>query len=271
MWLPGRDVTDKPLISYHEINVILGKQGGPFAQGSHYKGRKLQEIITLEKEVYDRASLVLTFSNWARESMIGDFHLPASKVRVLKPGVNFQILEESSKNYDEPKILFVGRDFERKGGPTLLEAFRKVRREVKKASLIVVGSNPNIDDRGVVVKGLIPRERESELRQLYGEASVFVLPSLFEPFGLVFLEAMAYKLPCIGTNICAMPEIIGDGECGFVVDPGNSEQLAKRLIELLTDGKVMREMGEKGYQKVKAEYTWDKAAREIVGYCRELM
>ena len=167
MWLPGRDVTEKPLISYHDSNVILGNRGGTLAQGSHYRGRELRRAVELEKEVYDRASYVLTFSEWVRRSMIEDFHHKETKVKVMKPGVNFEIPENLSKEYVNPAILFIGRNFERKGGPVLLNAFRKVRKVIKKATLIIVGCTPNVDDDGVVVKGLIPRERESEIKKYY--------------------------------------------------------------------------------------------------------
>lgn len=271
MWLPGRNQTDKPLITYHDSNVVLGSRGGALAQGSHYKGRTLRKAMELEQEVYDRASYVLTFSEWVRKSMISDFGLSESKVRVMRPGVNFEIPAKISKSYGERVILFVGRDFERKGGPVLLDAFRKVRKQLKDVSLIIVGCCPDIKDDGILVKGLIPRDKEDEIKRIYRQASVFVMPSHFEPFGLVFLEAMAYRLPCVGTNACAMPEIIGEGECGFVVEPGNSDQLANRLITLLTDERLMAEMGKRGHRKVKTEYTWEKAAREIVGYCHELL
>lgn len=270
MWLPGFNTSNKPLITYHDSNVILGSSGGLYAQGSHYRGRKLQAAIELEKKVYTRASRIFTFSRWVRESMIFDFKVSEEKVRVVKPGVNFEIPPDFEKAYSEPIILFVGRGFERKGGPVLIEAFRLVRQTLKGARLIIVGCNPPVNEKGITVKGLIPREREHEIKELYRTASVFALPSRFEPFGLVFLEAMAYKLPCIGTNICAMPEIIGDGECGFVVSPDDPKALADKLVLLLQNQPLMREMGRRGYEKVKNEYSWKKFAHAIVENSVEL-
>ncbi len=270
MWMPGRRPSTKPLVTYHDSNVILGSSGGPYAQGSHYKGRLLQQAVALEKEVYDRAARVLTFSEWVRQSMIADFHLPEEKVRVARPGVNFTIPDKLEKTYEEPTILFVGKNFARKGGPVLLEAFRLVRREIKDAKLLIVGCSPQIQQEGVVVKGFIPREREQELKLLYRDAAVFCMPSLFEPFGLVFLEAMAYGLPCVGTNICAMPEIIGDHECGFVVPPNDHKELAQKLITLLKNRRLMRKMGKQGYKKVKTKYTWEGFAQTVLKNCREV-
>jgi glycosyltransferase involved in cell wall biosynthesis len=271
MWLPRRSSLKIPLITYHDSNVILGSNGGPLAQGSHYKGRKLRQAVALEKKVYNTASRVLTFSEWVRKSMIRDFQLPEDKVRVARPGVNFEIPEDWEKQYDEPIILFVGRNFERKGGPALLKAFRLAREQIPNARLVIVGCSPTVNEAGITVKGLIPREREHEIKELYKTASVFALPSLFEPFGLVFLEAMAHKLPCVGANICAMPEIIGHGECGFLAHPDDDKTLADILITLLKNPELMRRMGARGYQKVKAEYTWEKFARTVISNACELL
>ncbi|RJP20682.1 MAG: glycosyltransferase family 1 protein [Candidatus Abyssobacteria bacterium SURF_5] len=271
MWMPGRRNDHKPLLTYHDSNVILGSSGGPYAQGSHYRGETLRRAIALEKEVYNRASRVVTFSEWVRNSMVRDFQVPEGKTKVAKPGVNFDIPTDFQKRYDERTILFVGRNFERKGGPVLLRAFRRVREMLKRAKLIILGCSPPVSQDGVIVKGLIPREREDEIEELYQSASVFALPSRFEPFGLVFLEAMAYRLPCVGTNICAMPEIIGDGECGFLVRPDDHKGLAEKLIILLENPKLMRQMGERGYSKVTTDYTWEQFARSIHRYCKEIV
>jgi glycosyltransferase involved in cell wall biosynthesis len=271
MWLPGRNSLKKPLITYHDSNVILGSNGGPFAQGSHYRGRTLRRAVALEMEVYKKASRVLTFSDWVRQSMIRDFQLPEDKVRVVRPGVNFDIPGDWEKRYDDPIILFVGRNFERKGGPALLKAFRLVREQIPNARLLIAGCSPSIDETGIIIKGLIPREREHEIKELYKTAAVFALPSLFEPFGLVFLEAMAYKLPCVGANICAMPEIIGHGECGFLVNPDDYKTLADTLITLLKNPDLMRRMGASGHQKVKADYTWEHFARTVISNACEVL
>jgi len=92
---------------------------------------------------------------------------------------------------------------------------------------------------------------------LYEHASVFAMPSIQENFGHVFLEAMAYKTPCIGTTVDAMPEIIEEGKTGFLVPPNDYKQLADRLILLLEDENLMRKMGEQGRERFKRYFTWD--------------
>jgi glycosyltransferase involved in cell wall biosynthesis len=102
------------------------------------------------------------------------------------------------------------------------------------------------------------------VEKLYLEASVFALPTLREAFGLAFLEAMAYKLPCIGTNLEAIPEIIDDGHTGFLIERYDAKLLAQKLILLLKDTNLAKTMGERGYQKVITNFGWDIVAEKIL-------
>ena len=85
----------------------------------------------------------------------------------------------------------------------------------------------------------------------------------YEPFGLVFLEAMAYKLPCIGTNRDAMPEIIQDGKNGFLVPTGDSRSLAEKIIFLLKNSSQMKQMGDYAQRYVKEHFLWEKTTERI--------
>ena len=126
------------------------------------------------------------------------------------------------------RALFVGNQFERKGGDVLLRAWPQVVRRLPDAELILVG--PKRDPapgfgHGVSWRGRVDR---AELERLYRTSAAFVLPSLFEPWGHVFVEAMGFGLPCIGTDSCAMPELIEDRVSGRLVTPGDPTDLAAR-------------------------------------------
>jgi glycosyltransferase involved in cell wall biosynthesis len=137
-----------------------------------------------------------------------------------------------------------------------------VKKEVPDVRLLVVGPTLDLNIDGVEVKNLVT-DRE-ELSRYFKQASVFVMPSFYEPFGIVFAEAFAYKNPCIGTNICAMPEIIEEGKGGFLVAPGDYVALAERIIMLLKDKALACEMGEYGYRKVRDIYNWDIVVRKMI-------
>lgn len=257
---------NKMTVSYHDGNLhalLKSPYGYPLI-----KNRYIKRALDYETTLYEKMDRIFPMSRWLADSFIQDFGVRADKVVPVGAGINLPYIKEvANKSYDSPKILFVGKNFERKGGRQLLQAFEIVRKEVKDATLTIIG--PTLDQLpdGVTCHRFVSKYTKEGIDFLlseYSSASIFVMPSLYEPFGIVFAEAMAHKLPCIGTNICAMPEIIDDRITGYVVPPNNSQVLAKRMIELLKDHKLCREMGEKGYLKYQNHYTWDIVTMRIV-------
>jgi glycosyltransferase involved in cell wall biosynthesis len=177
------------------------------------------------------------------------------------------VKEISERDEDENRVLFVGIAFERKGGKYLLEAFTQVRKEIRNAKLTIIGPKLDRLPEGVECLNYISKFTKQGIDTLLGEyvsSSVFVLPSLYEPFGIAFLEAMAHRLPCVGTNVCAMPEIIDHGVNGFLVPPRDSRSLANCIIGLLKDRKARKEMGDNAYTKYMNNYTWDQVIKKMV-------
>ena len=225
--------------------------------------------MELEAGVCRSANAVFTFSEFARRSVIDDYGARPERVHAVGAGANQLLRELPEKNDAAPRALFVGADFQRKGGHVLLAAWPIVRRQVAGAELIIAGPkrDPGTADRpGVSWLGSVDREA---LAALYRSASVFVLPSLFEPWGHVLLEAMGNGLPCVGTARCAMPEIIDDGLTGRLVHPREVEPLAAALIELLSEPRKAAAMGRAAHAKVMRGYTWDdvidRVARSLSG------
>jgi glycosyltransferase involved in cell wall biosynthesis len=267
MFMPGR-APDAPFVSYHDSNVILSARGGALAHGAHYQGRQFQETVAQERMVYEGASLIFVMSNWLKDSLIRDFGISEGKIITTYAGTNLRV-GDFDKNYGGRTVLFVGKNFERKGGPVLLEAFKLVKKEVKAAKLVIVGPNIDIQEDGVEVKGRVTDP--NELSKLFREASLFVLPSLYEPFGIVFAEAFAFKNPCIGTDICAMPEIIEEGKGGFLVSPDDPRALANRMIMLLKDEVLSRKMGDYGFEKVRNILNWDAVVDKMIFNCSKIL
>jgi glycosyltransferase involved in cell wall biosynthesis len=267
MFMPGT-ATDKPFVSYHDSNILLSAGGGALAHGAHYQGKKLQETINQERKVYQSASLIFAMSDWLKKSLIQDFGISPEKIVTTYAGTNLQA-EDFDKTYDGKTVLFVGNEFQRKGGPVLLEAFTRVKREIRDARLIVVGPDLEFRQDGVEVKGRVTDP--VEISKYFRQASLFVLPSLFEPFGIVFAEAFAFKTPCIGTDLCAMPEIIGEGNGGFLVPANDSKKLADRMITLLRDGALAKKMGDYGFNRVRSTFNWDTVVDTMIQHCKKFL
>lgn len=160
-------------------------------------------------------------------------------------------------------ILFVGRNFKRKGGFLLLKAFDKLCSRFDDIHLIVKTGirfpvtvlgryYDKLKERITWIDHQIPR---NELNELYRCADIFVLPTLDEPFGLVLLEVMSFRLPVVASNIYAMPEIVEDGKTGFLVPVGNSEELFKKLCCLIESKSLRERMGQEGRNRVERHFS----------------
>jgi glycosyltransferase involved in cell wall biosynthesis len=99
-------------------------------------------------------------------------------------------------------------------------------------------------------------EEGARLGAAFEAADVFCLPTRYEPFGIAYIEAMAYSLPCVGPDAWAVPEMIGDGVTGFVVPPEDTEALASRLVTLLTDPELAARLGAAGRRRAEEYFTW---------------
>lgn len=264
-WYDMTGWSDKKVISYHDGNLatLLASPYG-FPQISR---RHTRNALNYERALYNRLNLIMPMSRWLADSFVRDNGVPSKKVVPVGAGVNLpRVRPVVDKDYSAPRILFVGKGFARKGGPVLLRAFARVRRAIPDAELTIIGAEIPDAPPGVRCLGFVSKSDAAGLDQLldeYERATVFTMPSLYEPYGIVFAEAMAHRLPCIGTDICAMPEIIRHGETGYVVPVRDDEALANRLIELLRDPVACKQMGDAGYTKYTREHTWDAVTQRM--------
>ncbi len=190
-----------------------------------------------------KARRTLVWSEYAR-----GLHLAAGarpeKIAAIPPGVEVPP-RSAQPPHQTPRVLFVGRDLQRKGGYVLLEAWKQIPRE--RATLTLIGENGKA----------LPEEIEHHpyvspfalKHYFYPGADIFVFPTLAEGYGLAALEAMAHGLAVVASRIGALPEIVAEGESGFLVSPGKSQALADRLRDLIDNPRLCREMGEAGRQR----------------------
>jgi len=254
-----------PLYLYVDSTLPLAIHAGIFSVSLLSK-RILTEAFEIDHLVYDRACAIFTFSEWCKESIVRDFGISPAKVHAVGAGINLPENSVGSKTDDGRTILFVGKNFELKGGPLLLEAFRRVRREMNDARLVIAGCSPKIDEQGVTVIGYIDRRdpgSSERLAGLYRSATLFVLPSYFETFGIAFLEAMYSETPCIALRRCAFPEFVVEGETGSLVSQPEPDELADAIVDLLKDADRLRVMGQNARQMVSKRYTWRSVAQRM--------
>lgn len=253
----------RPVVIYTDWTVPLSArrpEGGRVPLGR----RGIRRLIALEAAACRSATLVCTRSELARRSVVDDLGVAPDRVRVVGGGVNLPALPDLPGPDAAPLVLFVGRDFHRKGGDRALRAFAHARERVPEARMAMVTAGPvpvDLPTAGVEIRP--PVDDRHELAALYAAATAFVLPSRLETWGDVLLEAMAFALPCVVTAGDAMEEIVLDGRTGSVVAPDDDEALGARLAELLADPSLAREQGGAGRVRVVEQFTWAHVADRL--------
>jgi glycosyltransferase involved in cell wall biosynthesis len=259
-----------PCFSYHDGNMAQSLRSPYAVKG--LSARAIDRGLAYEKKVYHGLTRIFTMSEFLRQSFIKDFDVPAEKVMSIGAGINLEEIpaELPDKKYDRRDLLFIGVDFDRKGGWHLLKAFREVRRKFSDATLHIVGprqlSIPPELQPGVVYHGFLRKQDPvggPKLAGLLRDCSLFVMPSLYEPFGIAPLEAMVHQLPCVVTNGWALKEMVVRGQTGEHVECGNAEDIAAKLIALLDAPQQLARMGAAARQRVLDYYTWDKVVERL--------
>jgi len=232
--------------------------------------RDLRIADWIEGEAARRADKVIAISN-AIGSLIHDHHAINDNKIVLSPlGIRLPIESKSmSLESSEIKVLFVGRLEKRKGLETLFKAIPIVINAVANIKFILIGKDTNSAPNGgsykqyliesldnsyrhnIVFVGFISNER---LDSYYNDCHIFVAPSLYESFGLIFLEAMARGKPVVGCDVGGVSEVVMNNVTGILVQPGDEVSLANAII-LLQNSELREEMGMRGRKLVKDKFS----------------
>jgi len=224
----------------------------------------------LEATIYRNATLLFVRSRHVERSLVEQYGVPESRIRIVYAGSNASSSraageEPGRERFAARRILFVGSDWPRKGGPMLLEAFRKVRAELPDAELVLVGKTPAVDEPGVTVLGELPLERVGDE---YLRSTVLCVPTQLEPFGIVFVEAMSYGIPIVATTVGALPDMVEDGVNGYLVAPTDVDGLARQLIAVLIDPEAAAAMGARSKELANERYSWDAVGRRMAEHIR---
>ena len=259
-----------------------------------------------EKTAYEAASGIIAVSNGMREDILRSYPaVDPERVKVVHNGIDLEAwkhpqdqeadaaaaatLKRLGIDPDRPTIVFVGRITRQKGLPHLLRACEQLPEDVQ---VILCAGAPDTPEIKAEVEGLVARLREKrtgvvwieemlprpELIAVLAASDVFVCPSVYEPLGIVNLEAMAVGLPVVGSATGGIPDVIVDGETGLLVpidqvqdgtgtpiDPARFEaDLAERLTTLVTDTEAARTMGQAARRRVEEHFAWEAIAQRTM-------
>ena len=211
-----------------------------YPQYSNLLPRSIHQMHAITMSGIQKASAMVYSSEWAVRSAIKDYQADPRKVHVVPMGANFdnppgKEIAERKKRSASCKLLFVGVDWQRKGGEIAFETFLALEEMGIQAELTICGCVPPkhfIHERMKVISFLDKNDPQQyrQMEQLYQEADFFLLPTRNECYGIVFCEANAYGLPVITTRTGGVPEVVRDGENGFTLVRGARGDAYARVI-----------------------------------------
>ena len=260
----------------------------------------------VEKTAYENADGVIAVSGFMKSAIRDIYGVAPEKIKVIPNGIDMEqyrptvdpgILPAYGIDPSKPFVLFVGRITRQKGTIHFVNAVKyldpmtqvvicadapdteEIDREMRRA----VGEAQTGRKNGVIwINRFVPRD---DAIRLYSHASVFVCPSIYEPFGIINLEAMACKTPVVATAVGGIPEIVTDGETGVLVpfeagggglfEPREPERFSRDLAEavngLLRSPEKMREMGERARERIERKFSWQSIAIRTLEFYREVV
>jgi glycosyltransferase involved in cell wall biosynthesis len=236
----------------------VGREGA--AVGGEHSSRFSPRWLARETEFLRGASAVLVMGPSTRDVLCRDYDIAPERVHVVGAGPNTSLGPAVAPRDRGRRLLFVGTQWELKGGPTLVAAFRELRKDFPEATLTLVGSGPSSDlPEGVRSLGRVPHDR---MAAIYDEADLVVMPTHMEAFGIALVEALQKGLPCVCSDVGNQRGIVGDA--GLAITPGDVAGLRAALGRLLSDYPAFQQRALRRGAELRSSMSWERVADEVV-------
>jgi starch synthase len=240
-----------------------------------------------ERTALEAADAIVAVSSAMRDDVLGCYPaVEPGRVSVIHNGIDTQeyapdrgtdVLEKYGVDPATPYVIFVGRITHQKGLEHLLDAAPLLD---PSATLVLCAGAPDTPEIGERVRSRIPKlERtiwieemlpKPDVIQFLTHATVFVCPSIYEPMGIVNLEAMACETAVVASRVGGIPEVVADGKTGYLVEPANAEELAARVNELVGDSELAARFGQAGRERAVEHFSWPAIAERTAALYRSL-
>ncbi|MDP8235196.1 MAG: glycogen synthase [Candidatus Erginobacter occultus] len=238
----------------------------------------------IEKVGLENADRVVAVSKMMKEDILNNFSVDPARITVIHNGIDLEtwnrrpLSNELRERYGiaEDYVLFVGRPTAQKGMEYLIDAADDIPVQVV---LEAMGADTKDYENRMMekVKGkkniIWIHENLGDVKnvELYSSARVFICPSVYEPFGIINLEAMACETPVVASAVGGIPEVVVPEETGILVDPADSGQIAAAVNRLLKNPDLSAEMGKRGRRRVEEMFSWDSIAARTRDMYRDLL
>jgi len=255
-------------------DATFGGLVGFYPEFSNLSSATLKSGHALERRALNNCSLAVYTSNWAAHSAAKTYGLESRKLRVIPFGANIEFesswhavrIDIASRGFSECRLLFLGSDWNRKGGPAAVQLALKLRESGMPCSLTVIGCSPSQHLPDLVnVVGFVSKQSPegiATINRALATSHFLILPTIADCVPVVFAEAFAHGLPVISTNIGGIPSIISHGKNGFVFNAENFvTDAANTILEILCKETRYTEVCEQSYSDYLEYFNWNVAGR----------
>ena len=289
--LMAKEKFSLPLIhNFHSLGIIRIETKKKFLKDNSEQDY-FSKRLNIENKVIKEASKIILLSESEKSDLLKLYGCPPEKTLVIPGGVDLKDWPLTEKNkardyqmikHHEFVILFIGRFEWRKGLGTLISAVNILKGSIPHLKVMIVGGkifgkNKNKADSKEYnrILGMVKSYKleamvnftgnieNKALSNLYRSADAFVIPSYYEPFGLVALEGMANKVPVIASNVGGLASIIKPNENGLLFEPRNAKDLAGKIMQVYTSKDLSATLADNAYKKVVEHYSWKHIAKRI--------
>lgn len=227
----------------------------------------IQQGIEMDKITFENAAHCMVASDWTKKSAIQDYHISENKITVAPLGANLDIVPASGELKKEKnkicQLLFLGVEWERKGGQIALDTFYILRKNNVPVHLTIIGCVPpvSIDDGNITVIPFInknDKEGAAQLYHIFRNSDFLLLPTRAECAGVVFCEASSFGVPSITTNTGGVSTYVQDGVNGFALPmTATASEYARKIQELFENDEAYQQLSNSSRKKYEAELNWD--------------
>jgi len=233
----------------------------------------------MNRFILSKVDNIIAVSPALKEKVI-EMGILQEKLWYIPNGVDPNEFCPALDNFSIPqKMLWVGRISKEKGLHILIKAMKEILKEVPQAQLTLVGDGPERRNIEQMIKDYQLEEHihlegfrsHLEISRYFKISHIFVLPSIREGFPLVILEALASGLPCVASDVGGVKAVIEDGVNGYLVSPSDAKDFSLKVVELMSNPDLMKEMGENARKKIVDHYSWDSIADRTIALYNQTM
>ncbi|MDG6904180.1 MAG: glycosyltransferase family 4 protein [Nitrososphaerota archaeon] len=252
-----------PIPWIHENDQSLGQY---FSDYLGFEGTVMRKIVRVAAGMLnaEKCKAIVLWSNWARDGYIND-GIDRKKIVVIPPA--FETRERRTP-HDTTNILFLGRDYKRKGGDVALKVFENLKKSHDNLHMTFIGKIPDREKvekikeyRNISYFEFVSKRNLHE--KIFPETDIFLLPTRAEAYGMSIIEAMSYGIPVVSSNISAIPEVVEDGVSGYLAPPRSVDMFTQQCGRLIDDREKREKMGKNAIESIARDFSREKIGSKL--------